>query len=158
MPATLLTGKAPQPAPESVVRRYGVITGGLHLLLPQEVPSELLHEQAVNRILLAQPALRGVTNVRGALLPVFDLARLLAIPDSSADKILMLGKLPDALGLFVHDFPHALTGLQRCVDPVVPPLLQPYLQGAWLLDRVQWLEIDLLQLFRDLARHAAHKE
>ena len=143
---------------EYIQRRYGVIAGGLHLLLPQGVSAELLHDQALTRILLAPLALRGVANVRGTLLPVFDLAKLIAAPTSSEEQVLMIGNHPEALGLLVQGFPLPLTGLQALAEGQVPELLQPYLRSAWQQQEQHWFDIDLLQLFRDLAALKTQKE
>ncbi|QLG89108.1 chemotaxis protein CheW [Chitinibacter bivalviorum] len=158
MPVNIANAEASPLAGEYIQRRYGVIAGGLHLLLPQGVSAELLHDQELTRILLAPPALRGVANVRGTLLPVFDLAKLIAAPASTDEQVLMLGNHPDALGLLVQGFPLPLSGLQTLTNAQVPTLLQPYLRSAWQQQEQHWFDIDLLQLFRDLAALKTHQE
>lgn len=158
MSAQFVTAEPTPLAGEYIQRRYGVIAGGLHLLLPQGVSAELLHDQVLTRILLAPPGLRGVANVRGTLLPVFDLAKLISAPASTDEQVLMLGTQPAALGLLVHGVPMPLTGLQALAKAQVPELLAPYLRSAWQQQETHWFEIDLLQLFRDLAALKAHQE
>ncbi|MGL4995089.1 MAG: chemotaxis protein CheW [Deefgea sp.] len=158
MPNNLVNAETTPRIGEYIQRRYGVIIGGVHLLLPQGVSAELLHDQMLTRILLAPPALRGVANVRGSVLPVFDLAKLLDAPASSDSHVLMLGNHPAALGLLLNGAPIALTGLQAKENLQVPELFQSYLRGAWVHQGQNWLDIDLLQLFRNLATIKIHKE
>ncbi|WP_373974122.1 chemotaxis protein CheW [Chitinibacter sp. SCUT-21] len=139
----------------SASRAYGVIAGGVHLLLPQGLSAELLHDQTITRVLLAPSALRGVSNVRGALLPVFDFGVLIGGQSQEDGQLLMLGQHPGAVGMLVQSYPQALSNLVLVPDAPVPEILKPHLRNIWQQQQQYWLEIDFLPLFRDLAARQA---
>ena len=133
-------------------RRYGIQIAGVSILLPEGVSAELLHDMSIARMLLAPSYLRGVINLRGALLPVFDLAHLLgAAMPINTQYVLMLASTDQTLGLLVSGHPQAIHGLQRLESQPAPATLAPYVLSAWQEHDKTWLEIDLFSLFRDLA-------
>ena len=157
-PVYLDSAQANSVVPDFVQRRYGIEIAGLNLLLPQGVSAELLHDQSITRIVLAPPVLRGVANVRGVLMPVFDFSQLISNSSSKAQQVLMLGQFPNALGLLVNGFPLPVTDLQPLETMVLPEILRPYFSAAWQQQGKNWCEIDILGLFRDLAARTAYKE
>lgn len=148
------TGKEPASLlSDAMQRRYGVISGGLNWLLPQGLTSELLHGLALNPVLLAPAGLRGIGNVRGVLLPVFDLAQLVGLASHSKDEhVLMLGAPPQVAGILVTGYPRALSELSPCETANIPDDLRAYCSGTWESGATQWLELDVMGLLHDLAR------
>ncbi len=71
-----------------------VTVGGEALALPAGAVREVLRPRPVTRVPHAPPGLLGLINLRGAVLPVASLARLLGVdaaPPSSASRIVVLG-------------------------------------------------------------------
>ncbi|MDR0588390.1 MAG: chemotaxis protein CheW [Burkholderiales bacterium] len=71
---------------EEEFSQLGVFVGGRHLLLDLRLIDEVLYPQAVTPILLAHSWFLGLTNVRGDIYNVIDLADFLGAPASPNDS------------------------------------------------------------------------
>lgn len=134
--------------------RFGFRIGGLRLLIEQDSTSEIVEQGAIHSIPTTPPWLVGLMNLRGNLVPVFDLHRLLEISADSRKKrmVLMLDKDEDAVAILIEGFPEALTEarlLQRL--PPLPKTLENHIKGAYAKENKVWLEFEHKGFFKTMA-------
>ena len=81
--------------------RYGFRIGHIGLLMDPDVKSELVNRIPIAAMPNVAPFLLGLMNVRGNLVPVFDLNRLLELgmSDEKGTLVLIVDKGDRALGL-----------------------------------------------------------
>jgi twitching motility protein PilI len=180
MPATIETGSASAAAltdwlppslaldryvpPEGVMaliqeekveeRRYGFRVGSFGFLIPPHVGSEALAMSSIAPIPNSAPWLRGMINLRGALVPVFDLALVLGSPRQAhreCSNVLVFDKGTHAVGLVINDFPKQLTKLVRMVQiPELPTALKGNVTAGYTYEGSLWLEFEHKQFFNSL--------
>lgn len=127
-------------------KRYGFRVGTLGLLIAPQTGSETIPMPAIAPIPNSAHGLRGLINLRGALVPVFDLSRLLGLPEQAPGKnaaVLIFGKGDDAVGVVVDDHPAAVTGLSRMAQlPDLPAGLKEHVPAGYTHDGDVWLEFE----------------
>ncbi|MEO1576478.1 MAG: chemotaxis protein CheW, partial [Pseudomonadota bacterium] len=86
---------------------HGVRVGRMGFLLPQTTSSEVVEPLSICDIPRSPGYLHGVINVRGNLVPVFDLARALAInhPPASRPRYLVVNFEEDSIAILVSELP-----------------------------------------------------
>ncbi len=131
-------------------RRYGVQIGGVRLLLPAGVESEVLESSQLTHLPRAPAELLGVVNVRGNLVPVFNLALLEHWPAANTEPgalvpvTVMIGKGSSVFALHVHGLPQPQRDLIRDTACELPVVLAPHLIAAWkTADDILWIELAL---------------
>lgn len=126
--------------------RYGFRTADLSLLIHRGVGSEVVRMMPIATVPAGPAWLRGMINLRGNLIPVCDLARLLGQEVDVAKRdlmILVLDKGESAAGFIIDGHPHALTSLRPLNQiPVLPDLLSRYVEAAYSIENEIWLEFD----------------
>jgi twitching motility protein PilI len=151
-PQDLLWHDAQQDKPDS---RYGYRIGALRLLIKRSSGSEVLRGPAVSSLPGSVPWLLGIMNLRGSVVPVFDLASLLGVKAATSKRapiVLVLDKGDDALGVVIDDFPQALKQLRPIVGmPQLPAQLQEHIAGAFIKDDDIWLDFQHQGFFRKLS-------
>jgi chemotaxis signal transduction protein len=141
------------PLRSDITRRYGVMVGTTGVLVP-EGRSEVFADLKVEPLPMAPSALVGLTNIRGTLVPVFDLAKVFDdVQVSGTDRafVLVIGQGNDRYGLVIQGYPHALKKLAAVSMPVLSAALMPYATDAQEADGQIWIEANLSAL---LARRA----
>lgn len=88
------------PVVSSVQRQLAVVVGGQTYTLPGGQLVEVLRRSRVTRVPHGPPALLGVSNLRGAVLPVVSLARLMGSAAGSEERVVVLDH-SGAVGLLV---------------------------------------------------------
>jgi twitching motility protein PilI len=154
-PSQALTGTfsaplAPTVAPGSgaaqVQMRQGFRIGPLHLMVRYEDGSELTEMPRVYPLPKAPGWFRGVANLHGALIPVFDLARYAGIESAPAVKsmLLVLSHGADAAGVIIDGLPQRLrlTPDASADAASAPPSLAPHIRHAALIDDRVWFDLD----------------
>ncbi len=145
--------EADRHAAERAQVRYGYRVGRLGLLVKPGSGTEVVPMVTIARIPNSASWMLGLINLRGNLVPVFDLKRALRIESGASglresareDKtmILVFDKGERALALAVDGYPQPLSGLRR-LDQVsgVPDALAAHCAGAFGTDTEVWLEFD----------------
>ncbi len=130
--------------------RYGFRVGSLGLLVVQQTASELIGDVSVYPVPNTPPWFPGLVNLRGNLVPVFDLRRLFGLPDDGGTdrKLLVLDKEDSAAGVYVDGFPRPLrVGQPMERMPSLPGILEDHVAQAYFLDDTVWLELRHRDLF-----------
>jgi len=142
-------------------RRYGFRVGGMGFLTGPQVGCEAMALQPVSPIPNSMPWLHGVMNLRGALVPIFDLRLALGLtgPERNTQSaILVFDKGPLAAGVLTEGYPLPLANLMPMKQiPELPAALSGGVvaAGFTVADEV-WLELDHARLFQSLKNGAGH--
>ncbi len=150
-------GQEPGRIEDSPVR-YGFRVGSLGLLVPQHTASELIGDLSVYPVPNTPLWFPGLVNLRGNLIPVFDLKRLFSLPDDGAPerKLLVMDKEDSAAGVYVDGFPRPVR-LTEPMDriPNLPRILEEHVADAYFVDDAVWLELRHRDLFLAVGQHMA---
>lgn len=138
--------------------RYGFRVGGIGLLIGQNTVSEVLEQASVYPLPNTPSWLLGVVNLRGNLVPVFDVKQLLELEEEGAAqekrRILILDQGDKAVGVLIDGLPQtALTSHVIARLPPLPVALQTHVAKAYGQEGVVWLEFDHQGFFKALAQH-----
>jgi len=130
--------------------RHGFSVGQLNLLIPTGIPVELFDEANWSPIPLTPSWFKGMTNLRGEVIPVFSLPQLLSAKSQrttaqNQNWLLILDKPPRMSGLLIDVYPQLLNALQE-IDPAtvanIPALIKPYTTRAFRGNDQNWLDFD----------------
>ena len=146
-------------APE-LLPRYGLRAGGFLLLADMQVSVQVVDVPRMCPFPNAPRGFRGVVNLRGMLVPVFDLGMLVDDTPAERGKLAVVGDRSERAGLLVAGMPGRIPvdELQPDASPAADELPAPLaraLRGASRHRDERWLEIDYDILFRALAEPAA---
>lgn len=147
---------------QETTRRLGFHIGNIGLLIAQHATSELTDLLPVCPVPNTAEWLQGIINLRGNLIPVFDLNLLLRIESDNPLKrkqmLLILGQGEAAGAVLIDDLPIHLTlaendKLQNL--PPLPPAIKPYATIAYELNGEVWFNFDHEGFFQSLATKVA---
>lgn len=142
------------------VQRLGVCVGSIGLLFPSDGGREVMLPPSVSRLPNTALWLRGLANVRGALVPVLDLAGALGVAreSSTPSYLLIFGQGETVMGLLIDGLPRLISldaATQLPELPEVPALLEGSVSAVYNhADRI-WIDVESDLLFDSLARHVA---
>ena len=141
--------------------RYGFRIGSIGLLIQPHTLSEALERTTVFPIPNTVEWLKGLINLRGNLVPLFDLKPLLEMEmeRKSREKTmtLILDEGERAVGISIDGLPQApdlSRGLQRL--PPLPTILRDFVTASYVKDGLIWLEFDHRAFFEALVTRLAH--
>ena len=134
--------------------RYGFRIGSIGLLIQPHTNSELLERASVYPIPNTVEWLKGLINLRGNLIPIFDLKTLLEMEYDGHEKlmILILDEGDRAVGIEIDGLPQA-PDLSRTLQrlPPLPIALRDFTAAGYIKDGLIWLEFDHRGFFEALA-------
>jgi len=136
------------------VNRYGFIAAGVHWFVPAGLYSELLTHCKIAPLPNAPAHVLGLTNVRGNLVPVYQLEPLVDLPSVAPSYVLVLGELSHAAGLVVAAKPQPIPEdrLQEVSgDPDIADSLRTTVAESLSDGSRQWHTVDHVRLFSHLA-------
>lgn len=131
---------------------HGFFIGEIGLLLPKEEISEVLENINSCRVPNTSAVLYGMANLRGKIVPLFDLHRLLGIEPAPQRMFLVIGDGGDAAGVLLDRLPRRVVIVASDKLPMIPPLpaaLRPFARGAYDVQGV-WLDWDIAGFFDSL--------
>jgi len=140
-------------------RWRGLRIGNLALLVPHDSGGELLEDIRICTLPHTRRWCRGLINLRGRLIPAFDLHEYFGITRQRAPKQwwLVLGNGDDALAFPIDALPLTLTAsVTSQVQPAaLPESLRAFVATAYRIDGALWLQFDHREFFRALTPQAA---
>lgn len=145
-------------APEQIAerKRYGFCIGSFGLMIQADVGSEVIRPEVISSLPGSAPYLLGLLNLRGNLVPVFDLSLLLGIAKSTESRsmlVLILDKGESAVGMVIDGFPQPLAALRSIEQlPALPAALQEHVNAGYVKDEQVWLEFNHQSFFERLTR------
>ena len=133
-------------------RRYGLTIGGQRFLLDLSDHVHVVDVPRAFRLPNTRRWFLGVVNLRGSLVPLFDLAACFELPEAPADRrmMLVLGDGDDAAGTIIDGPPrHVLVGenQETAQAPVLHPIASSHATTAYRLSDGIWVELDWHGLF-----------
>ncbi len=136
--------------------RYGFRIGTLGLLISPDSESEVLSMPQVTFLPRAPAGFLGLINLRGNLVPIYDLRVLLHLPPvqpGATARALVFDEGEKAVGVAIDGYPVALDGLRPLSGaPVAPDLLRDHVKGGYVQDDNIWLEFDQGSFFDRVSR------
>jgi chemotaxis signal transduction protein len=141
---------------EVVIRQLGFQIGNLGLLIGARTTSELIELLVMCPIPFTVAWLLGLINLRGNLVPIFDLHQLLSIETNTSNKrmLLILGQGESAGGIVIEALPVHLTFTSKDKLTSLPPLpavLAPYVSQGYEKGEQVWFNFDHLGFFESIA-------
>jgi twitching motility protein PilI len=141
---------------EKKIGRYGFKIGTLGLLIQLGSGSEVMQMPSVWTLPGAPPWLLGLINLRGNLVPIFELRPLLGLGHRTAAEkslVLVFDQSDKAVGMVIDDFPTPLSALNPLPNlPPLPTALNGHVRAGYVKDEMIWLEFDHGAFFEELAR------
>ena len=134
--------------------RQGFRIGSLNLMIRFEDGSELTELPDVYRLPNAPGWVRGMANLHGMLIPVFDLAGYLGLTRDAQAKpmLLVLSHGADSAGVVIDGMPERLRWLaeDQIDTDSAPRLLVPHVRTACLVGEKLWFDLDCMPLLAAL--------
>ena len=146
-------------------RRYGLAIGGQRFLLELSQSVHVVAVASAHRLPNTHPWMLGLVNLRGSLVPLYDLAACFDLTPSPLDRrmMLVLGDGDDAAAAIIDGPPrHMLVGDNQRVEqmPILHEMLVPLALSAHRLSDGVWVALNWYELFRvlkdrSLTRHSS---
>jgi len=143
-------------AVEREILRYGFRIGTYGMLIKPESGSEVLQMATIATLPGAPYWLQGLINLRGNLIPIFDLKHLLCMEHSSTQEkllVLVFDQGEKAVGVLIDGFPKPISELKKL--PAIPPqpaVLKQHVSAAYVKEDQIWLDFDHATFFDELVR------
>jgi twitching motility protein PilI len=141
---------------ERAVVRYGYRVGDIGLLVGERADCEVIPAPRIVRIPTTPRWLLGVANLRGGLVPLFDLRTLFELPagDAGDDCFgLIFDRGEHAVGVLVTQNPVSLTRLEPLSQPPpLPAVIRDFVANALHQGEAIWLEFDHRRFFESIAQ------
>lgn len=137
--------------------RFGARVGDIGLLVPSGMLSELVEDAKIYPLPTTPRWFQGLINLRGSLVPVFDLKKLFEMERLSAEttKLLVLNTGQEAVGILINGFPVTLDDTQSLAQfPTLPPILREYSRAVYVQDQEVWVEFDFDGFFQAASNRA----
>ena len=141
-------------------RRLGFRIGNIGLLIGEHATSELSDMLAICPIPNTATWLVGIINLRGNLVPVFDLNGLLKIAQGSerTKMLLIFGEGETAGAVIIYDYPRHVTLTEEDKLETLPPLpdvLSPFATVGYEKEGQLWFNFDHMGFFQAIAPKVA---
>ena len=138
--------------------RYGYRIGEFGFLIGKNSISEVVEDQKVFNMPLADRVLRGLINLRGNLVPVFDIEPLLTHQSRATSRniILIIGEAGQEVGLTVDELPKPVydTGSVGQL-PQFGGEIQNFISHGITQGGVDWVEFNCQAFFKSFAESKA---
>lgn len=134
--------------------RHGVTIGPFSVLLPPDVVSEVVKGSSIYPVPKTASWVKGLLNLRGNLVPVFNLAEHFDASAQAAEspQILAVGKAEQAVALIVDGIPKLASTRQPISHDALPlpEGMRNHVRGAYVEEESMWLELDISGLIESL--------
>jgi twitching motility protein PilI len=142
------------------VQRYGFRIGACRLVHDLSLAVELIELPQCYNLPSSSAWFSGLVNLRGNLVPVFDLKSLLGEtgPAGGRQMLLVIGTGERAAALIIDGTPDHISidaGSRFDQPDHAPEVLQDHLQGAYEYAGETWYQANYEGLFESLARRTA---
>ncbi len=145
---------------------FGFTIGQLQFMIAASCFCEVFVDTAIAAIPNAPSSLLGLSNIRGVLIPVFQIHSLLHSPFSKKPIIFVIGKGDSAVGLLIDRLPTSLSlSAHQRETPAKQenPLLQQFIKANYFSNQNHWLLLDgnalgeqLLALTNHIYKQGSH--
>lgn len=137
---------------------FGVRIGRVGLLVSSSIYCEVLDKTPVNPLPNVVPWLSGLLNLRGNLVPVFDLHSVLseAAAERNKRRLFVIGRGDKAAALWIDGLPEIKESghLQPARKlAALPNIQQRFVSAGYEEDGQSWVHLNFEDLFEALGRH-----
>ena len=143
-------------AEKKSIGRYGFKIGSLGLLIQEGCGSEVMQVPALWTLPGSPPWFLGLINLRGNLVPVYELRQVLSMGARAKDVkslVLIFDQGDKAAGIVIEDFPTPLSELSPLPNmPQLPTALNGHVHSGYVKDHTIWLEFNQATFFDELVR------
>ena len=145
----------PDDSIERPYTRYGYTIGNFNFLIPESTVSEVIQNPSIFNLPNSPAWIEGLINIRGNIIPVMNIARLLKNPgNKKAESILVLENTGSntAIGIIINNLPVSLEiGETKTSTNEYPEILHDYIKEGFNQNNADWIEFDPQELFKKLA-------
>lgn len=139
--------------------RYGFQIAGMGLLVDANTVAEVVPRPVPIRIPRTPGWFSGLTNLRGTLVPMFDLKLLMGLNDKLSGResfALIVGQGEETMGFFIEHYPLGLDDLKMVAEkPPLPKLLMPFSEQAYYANGSIYVELNYPRFFSSLSAKLA---
>lgn len=145
---------------KSQISRYGFVIDNMGFLIEENTLSEVVKNSQIYPIPNTQSWMKGLVNLRGNLVPVYDFSNLLGLEEDKNESrnLLILGKDELSVGVLIDRLPRPCdTGSWEKLE-VVPcqlPGIEDYIEDAYLSDDIVWMDFDQKGYFESIKQQVA---
>jgi len=144
------------PRDDSATLRRGVVLGDFGLMFPHHAVAELLDPAPPLHVIPHTPEwFSGVVNVRGNIVPTFDLNSLLGGQANDGDDCYMFayGQGDATAAFFIHQLPQLmrLDPASKLMQNSMTTTLDAHIQGGYLIDGFIWVDMQMEPMFDALS-------
>lgn len=134
---------------------YGFRLANFGCVISAETDSEVMERLPIFSLPNTPSWFLGLSNLRGTIVPVYDLEGVFDIHDDDQGKryLLVLGKNEQAVGMMIRGLPQPLMLKEDLVMTDQPPLpnrLHKFATKVYMIDQRPWIEFDYKDLFQTL--------
>jgi len=141
------------------IQRYGFRIGTLRLVHDLKLPIELMEPPRCFELPNSAQWFSGLVNLRGNLVPVFDLKSLLGETDVAGQRrmLVVIGSGERAAALIIDGTPdHISVDVEIALEKPdeIPEILQDHFEGAYHYAGETWYQADYEGVFASLAQRS----
>lgn len=139
----------------------GFRVGSIGFLLTADTFCEVIGLLPVNPLPNTKPWFSGILNLRGNLVPVFDLRGLFGEPLAEAERkkrcLFAIGRGDKTVALWIDGLPEKQSAFLQPLThiPVLPAVLRHCVSEGYLGQGQVWLKVRFDELFKTLGRQVA---
>lgn len=140
--------------------RYGFVIKNIGFLIAEKTLSEVVKNAHIFPIPNSQSWMRGLINLRGNLVPVYDLPLMTGLKDemSQIDNLLVLGKGAESIGLLIDRLPQTcdISQWQKLSHtPCLLEGLEEYVTEAYSNNDIVWVDFNENEYFESVKQQIA---
>jgi len=145
----------PDEAVERPETRYGYTISNMNFLVPRDTVSEIIQDTNVFNLPNAPAWVDGLINLRGNIIPVMNLDKLLKnFNNEKTTNILVLNNSDEneSIAVIINELPVSLElNGSETTTKKYPAELQEFIANGFSQNNSDWVEFDLQKLFKTLA-------
>lgn len=139
-------------------QRYGFKVGDTGFIYPAELAGEVLSNTRISPIPYTADWVLGIINLRGSLIPVYDLNRLFYSRRTDKPRILVIDQGKRAVAVCIKDYPQFIVKLTNidndaanAKESALPEPVKPFVTGCYQGESGTWFELDKHAFFSSLS-------
>jgi len=140
--------------------RYGFRFGNIGFMIAEGVLSEIINDYQIFPMPNCSSWLSGLTNVRGNLVPVYDLRKLFGfnVEERQYNHLLVIDQGSDSIAVLIETLPQPLDVINWKPSSHRPELsvsMAEYINATYLIDAVAWIDFDHSGFFKSIREKIA---
>jgi len=146
---------------DDIELRFGYSIGYFNFVLEKKLVSEIIIEPTIYPIPNGPDWLKGMINIRGNILPVFDLTQMLTtrLKSSLGHYVLVVDEGSQALALLIDALPKSLPNPTPAEEiGEISSISSDYLAPGVVSENIKWLELDIKSLAKRMKEEEEGQE